>query len=217
MMYPTRILIAIIFLATHSNLAYTKATAYFSPQDKVQTKLIRAIKSAKEKIYAAVYMITEKNIANALIKAKLERSIDVQIITDKISLESSYGKAGMLATQGVNVFIFNPPASSYNSFLRAHAIMHHKFALFDQTVWTGSFNWTRSAGSKNKENVVTITDDTELHNTYLEQFNSLKKESTPCTLDMAKKGFYRNSLELAHKPTEILGETQNTQPPLQEN
>ena len=73
---------AIFILLISSNLAFGKSEVFFSPDDKPTNELIRKINKAKNKIHAAVYMITDKNIAKALITAKNKRGIDVQIITD---------------------------------------------------------------------------------------------------------------------------------------
>jgi mitochondrial cardiolipin hydrolase len=147
---------------------------YFSPEDHIGSRLIKLINSAQKKIYAAVYMITDKTIAQALIKAK-NRGIDVQIITDKISKESIYGKAFFLKSGGICVSVFNPPESTYNSFLNNSSIMHNKFALIDGTLWTGSFNWTQSASQRNQENVI-LTDEKDVCNKYEKQFEKLKKQ-----------------------------------------
>jgi mitochondrial cardiolipin hydrolase len=147
---------------------------YFSPEDHIGSKLIKLINSAQKKIYAAVYMITDKTIAQALIKAK-NRGIDVQIITDKISKESIYGKAFFLKNGGICVRVFNPPESTYNSFFNNSSIMHNKFALIDGTLWTGSFNWTQSASQRNQENVI-LTDEKDMYNKYEKQFEKLKKQ-----------------------------------------
>lgn len=186
-----------------------KTEVYFSPDDKINKKLIQKIGEAKKKIYAAVYMLTDKTIAQALIAAKVERGIDVQIITDKISAESSYGKAFMLAKNGVPVFVFVPSESSFNHYLNAHAIMHHKFALFDNTIWTGSFNWTRSASSKNRENVITVSRNIPIHNTYLAEFNLLKQASVPCTEKVCTKLLLKKSQKLLKKLVEKMRQTRH--------
>ena len=191
-----------IFLTTINLLCYssylwsTKIEVYFSPQDKIHSKLIQAIDATQKKIYAAVYMITDKTIVTALVKAKQERGVDVQIITDAISLGSSYGKAESLAQQGITVFMYKPSVSLYNPFFKTNAIMHHKFALFDTMIWTGSFNWTRSADTRNKENVVAIYDDLATYNHYLQHFEVLKKECTNCATSYKKALHYKNSLSL---------------------
>jgi phosphatidylserine/phosphatidylglycerophosphate/cardiolipin synthase-like enzyme len=52
--------------------------------------------------------------------------------------------------------------------------MHNKFAIIDQKVWTGSFNWTHSANHKNHENVVIIGGEDSIRLKFLKQFDALK-------------------------------------------
>jgi phosphatidylserine/phosphatidylglycerophosphate/cardiolipin synthase-like enzyme len=60
-------------------------------------------------------------------------------------------------------------------------IMHHKFAVFgrqtskDACVWTGSFNFTKSARYNNQENAVIIA-QAEVVGVFLEQFERIKQQ-----------------------------------------
>lgn len=159
-----------------------RSVSYFSPNDNPAKKLIELLDGAKKTIYAAVYMITDKTIAEALTRAKRDRKIDVQVITDKITVTSIFGKGNFLAEQGIKVWFFNPQPKTTPTentpFYMAPAIMHHKFALIDNQLWNGSFNWTRAANQKNHENVV-LTDDRELVNSFKQQFEQLKMICTP--------------------------------------
>src|SRR5580692_292425 len=83
-----------------------KTEVFFSPDDRPTKKLISLINDAKKKIHAAVYMITDKTIALPLIAAK-NRGVDVQIITDKVTVDSSYGKGKLLKDQGVPVYVLH--------------------------------------------------------------------------------------------------------------
>ena len=53
--------------------------------------------------------------------------------------------------------------------------MHNKFAILDQKVWTGSFNWTISANKRNQENVV-LLDEVDVCKKYEKRFEYFKKE-----------------------------------------
>jgi mitochondrial cardiolipin hydrolase len=164
--------------------AVGKTTVLFSPDDKPTTTLIKIINETKLRIYAAIYMITDKDVANALIKAKNERFVDVQIITDRTSMESIYGKGTLLEKSGINVLVFSSLRKQHfkttdvkNPYSIYAPLMHNKFALFDDKVWTGSFNWTKSANRKNRENVI-ITDDLDVYKKYEQHFEKLKTECT---------------------------------------
>ena len=77
----------------------------FSPDDQPTKRLLSLISGAKKRIYAAVYMLTDKTIAEALIAAKKQNNVDVQIVTDKISVESLFGKGKMLAVTGTAALV----------------------------------------------------------------------------------------------------------------
>lgn len=150
----------------------SRSEVFFSPEDKIVGKLVEKIGQAQTKIYAAVYMLTDKKIAQALINAKKQRYIDVQVITDQTCLEYKYGKVNMLKDGNIDIFVFK---NNLKNRKRPPKIMHNKFAIIDNSVWTGSFNWTVQATYKNKENVI-FTDDKQVYKKYLDQFELLKKK-----------------------------------------
>lgn len=155
-----------------------KTEIFFSPYGNVTRKLIERIDAAQSRVYVAIYFITGKNISESLIRAKSERGVDVQIITDQSCLESPYGKVNFLKQAGIDLFIYK------NNLMRGKysgAIMHNKFAIIDDLVWTGSFNWTRKANKKNHENIV-IIDDKDVCKAYLKEFEILKKSCIDTTL-----------------------------------
>ncbi len=144
----------------------------FSPDDKPAQHLIKLINNAQSKIHAAVYMLTNKKIANALVGAK-RRQVDVQIITDQSCLESKYNHIGLLKRNAISVFVY-PAKKMHNGKQSTGSLMHHKFALIDRKVWTGSFNWTHSANIRNQENV-TVIDDPAVYARYAQQFERVKR------------------------------------------
>jgi phosphatidylserine/phosphatidylglycerophosphate/cardiolipin synthase-like enzyme len=53
--------------------------------------------------------------------------------------------------------------------------MHHKFAVFDKAkALTGSYNWTRSAATSNRENIL-VTDDPRAVEGFGREFERLWK------------------------------------------
>lgn len=165
-----------IFLYTFLFLvrSFAVSEVFFAPDDKPGDKLIKRIDAAKNEIKAAVYMLTDSRIVKALINAN-NRGVSVQVITDKISSVGEFGKVSMLAENGVPVWIFEAPNTGPKNkkFYNADSIMHNKFAVIDNFLWTGSFNWTRSANNKNQENVI-LTNDTGIVESYKNHFEVLK-------------------------------------------
>jgi len=171
--YRLTSLFLLSFLLLSSPQLQPKSIVYFSPDDRPTDHLIRYINQAKHRIYAAIYMFTDKNIALALIRAKKERKVDVQMITDRTSVENKYGKVHMLIKHGIKTFKFQNGSKRGARFA---PLMHNKFAIIDNKVWTGSFNWTISANKKNQENVL-YTDEKKVLKKFEVQFEKLKNRS----------------------------------------
>ncbi len=145
---------------------------WFSPNDNVTKNLIKELNNAKSKIYAAVYMITDKKIAQALADAKVKRGVDVQVITDQSCLEYEYGKVDFLKENGVDIFVYKSSLKKKRN--HSEQIMHNKFVIIDDELITGSFNWTVQADARNYENVICMVDKLACKK-YLDQFEILKK------------------------------------------
>lgn len=161
-----------------------ETNVFFSPEDRPQKHLINYIKNAQKRIYVAIYMFTDKKIAEALIEAQ-KRNVDVQVIYDKTSSNSKYGKISLLKENKIKTFVFDPrkQKSRNSSYSWYGPLMHNKFAIIDDNVWTGSFNWTLSANNRNQENVI-WTDEKQVCEKYLANFEKLK--SCLCSADHEK-------------------------------
>ncbi|MFH1461465.1 MAG: phospholipase D-like domain-containing protein [bacterium] len=175
-----------------------KQHVLFSPDDNISEKLITTINNTKKNIYAAIYMFTDKKIALALIEAKNQRGVDVQVITDQSCLESKFGKVDMLKNGKIDIFVYK---NNLKNKKRASKLMHNKFAIFDNEVCTGSFNWTIQANKRNKENLIFI-DDQNIYKKYCDQFELLKKKCMRQAMYvMAKK---RTNVDLIQDKTRDL-------------
>ncbi|QQR49797.1 DUF1669 domain-containing protein [bacterium] len=177
-----------ILIMTQSDSVWCKHQVFFAPGDKPGNELIKMIDQAKKKIHAAVYMFTDNKIAIALINAH-KRKVDVQIIVDKTTVESIYGKAQVLQENGISVFVYHPLSSkptSDNIYQKYPALMHHKFAIIDDKLWTGSFNWTRSANYRNEENALILADK-HLHAAFSDRFETLKEKCSAVGTRAPKK------------------------------
>lgn len=148
--------------------------AFFSPDDDLESILIKLINAEERSIRVAVFSFTNGDIAQALIAAH-ERGIPVEIITDISCLRDKFNKIETLKNAGIKVWIYNP---NHTGIL--NNIMHNKFVLFEKNVggksllWTGSFNFTKSAKINNQENVI-IVDEMRLIERYTKQFALLKQ------------------------------------------
>lgn len=160
-----------LVLLVQSALATT--TVLFSPDDHPTARLVRMINGAQKRVYAAVYMLTDSQIATALIAAQ-KRGVDVKLVLDHSSVDTAYGKGKLLQRSGITLFVFQTAASRHGKKSCWGPLMHNKFALIDNQAWTGSFNWTKSANVRNQENVI-ITDNPEACRRFEQHFEVLKR------------------------------------------
>lgn len=165
-------LIVVLFLHVAGLITFNQVL--FTPRDDIKTYLISLIDQERLSIDAAVYMMTDKNIAQALVDAYV-RGVKIRLVLDQISMGEKYGKGLFLQNKGIDVFVHRTAA--LNPF--ATPIMHHKFFVFGlnarlhcSLAWSGSFNCTASASRLHDENVI-LTDDQSVVAAYKECFSLL--------------------------------------------
>lgn len=137
-----------IFRKNEVNLSGISMKIFFSPQDKTVTNaLLPLINNAKKYIYIPIFVLTEKQIAESLIKAK-NRGVDVKIIIDALSASNKHSKHETLRANGVLV-----KTETYAG------KMHSKSMIIDdEYVVVGSMNFSNSGNNYNDENLVLIKD-----------------------------------------------------------
>lgn len=150
-------------------------TAYFSPEDHVEKRLIDAIHEEKESLYICVYHFTHRGIVTALIDAK-KRGVEVEVVVDQFAVKGS-SPLHRLNKAGIPVYVWDPYRSKNKKIRRP--VMNHKFCVFGtEKVWTGSFNFTYESARLHQENVLVMEDET-LAQGYKNQFHTIKHRS--CT------------------------------------
>lgn len=153
---------------------------FFSPDDDVQAVLLDLINKEQKSLKIAIFIFTDDALARAVIAAK-HRGVIVELIVDPSKMKERYSKIGLLQKEGVSIFEYNP---DHNKDKRSN-IMHHKFIIFGSSgsqssfVWTGSFNFTQSAGKRNQENAI-ILHDPEVIKKFSLQYELLKTRSVFC-------------------------------------
>ena len=131
--------------ATDLTLNNTATQVYFSPNGGCTDAIVREIGKAKTEILVQAYSFTSAPIAKALTNAH-KRGLKVEAILDKSQRSERYTSATYLNNVGIPVYIDS-----------VHAIAHNKIMIVDQeTVITGSFNFTKAAEQKNAENLLII-------------------------------------------------------------
>ena len=78
-------------------------SVYFSPTDStIEKVIVPMIDNSRKYIYMPVFLITDKRLAAAIIKAK-DRGVDVKIIVDATNAAGKYSKHRLFRQHGVQV------------------------------------------------------------------------------------------------------------------
>ena len=135
----------------------------YSPEGTALQLVLKTINSAQQEIRLMCYSFTSPEVVSALVRAK-HRGVDVKIVLDEKGNRSKASQAAMNVVVNAGI-----PLRTNGHY----AIMHDKVIIVDNhTVESGSFNMTRSASSRNSENVLVINDVPEVAQTYLQHWQS---------------------------------------------
>lgn len=140
--------------------AQVTARAFFSPGDACRQAIIQALGRVRSRAYICVFTLSDDRITRAIIDAN-QRGIDVRVISDNDKQYDAGSDIAELIDTGVAVRVD-----------RTRHHMHHKFALLDNTLINGSFNWTRSASDYNRENI-TATENSPVMGDFESIFDQL--------------------------------------------
>ncbi|RKY59285.1 MAG: hypothetical protein DRP94_04000 [Candidatus Latescibacterota bacterium] len=153
-----------------------KVEVYFSPDGGAQDAIVERIDSAESTIDVAMYALTNREIAWALVRAH-ERGVKVRVLLDgDFDASCKYSKGTFLSRHGVKVKLDR--SHIVGGEVQGH--MHNKFAVIDgKVVITGSYNWTASAEHRNDENLLIITEAPKLCRKYESQFVKLWTRGEP--------------------------------------
>ena len=120
----------------------------FAHDDTSLVKFLKFIGHAKSTLDICVFNITCDEITSAII-SRHKHGVNVRIITDNDTADSKGSDIEECRRSGIPVVMDN-----------SDQLMHNKFAIVDKAfLATGSFNWSRSAVLKNKENVIITTEE----------------------------------------------------------
>ncbi|HTH94347.1 MAG TPA: phospholipase D family protein [Rhodocyclaceae bacterium] len=135
--------------------------ALFSPWDDVEGHLIGAIDQAQHNIHVQAYLLTSRNIADALLRAR-ERGVHVEVLADAAMVRNGESsRIPMLAAAGIPVWLETRYANAHNKIMLIDVEGLHPVVI------TGSYNYTWSAQARNAENILILRDNPALATRYL--------------------------------------------------
>lgn len=150
--------------AVYFNERAATADATTSEPTVIEQALLNLINTASTSIDVALFDLDRQRIVDALIAAK-NRGVTVQVVgDDEESQNEQYsGSYESLSTNGITVITDTAEM----------LLQHNKFLVFDnQTVWTGSTNFTDNGLTLNANNSLAIT-NTLLADAYATEFNEM--------------------------------------------
>ncbi len=135
---------------TRFNLDGSPVENFFSPEDEIDSRLVKLVNDADDSVHVLAYSFTLNRLADALINADRD-GVDVSGVFDEESSRENQGADFFqLQKAGLNVRLDG-----------SEGLMHIKAIIVDgETVAFGSYNFTASAENRNDENVLIITDPT---------------------------------------------------------
>ena len=139
----------------------------YSPAGKCSQSIIRELKQAKTEVHILAYSFTSKVITQT-IKDLAASGVKIYLIIDKQKSIERYTTINQL--KGLpNIEILVDPK---------HAIAHNKVMLIDNnTIITGSYNFTQSAETRNGENIIILQSE-DVMEQYKSDWNLHKSHST---------------------------------------
>lgn len=138
---------------------------YFSPDDGAADEIIAEIEAARERIRFLAFVFTSDEIADAMLE-RAEAGVVVQGVMESRTIDGQYDEYGRLQSAVHDVLLDGNPYT-----------MHHKVIIIDdETVITGSYNFSRSAEAYNDENVL-IIHDADVARLFVEEFGRVYEQA----------------------------------------
>jgi phosphatidylserine/phosphatidylglycerophosphate/cardiolipin synthase-like enzyme len=138
----------------------------FSPDDGVSDRLVSIIRKAEQSIDFMAFSFTSDNLGK-VIRDGWDRGLEVKGVMDADQIAFNIGTEYDLFKQDeMDVYLDGGSGQ-----------MHHKVIIIDgEIVITGSYNFTRSAETRNDENVVLIYDE-DIAGFFLQEFERVYRQA----------------------------------------
>jgi phosphatidylserine/phosphatidylglycerophosphate/cardiolipin synthase-like enzyme len=147
--------------------------AAFAPWDDIDAVIGDAIGGARKQVLVQAYLLTSRELAQALIAAR-RRGVDVRVLLDAAQSErTNHAVLPELAAAGIGVW-----------FETKYQNAHNKVIVIDgttpqATVITGSFNFTWTAQHRNAENILVARNNPALAARYLINWERHRQDAAP--------------------------------------
>jgi phosphatidylserine/phosphatidylglycerophosphate/cardiolipin synthase-like enzyme len=139
----------------------TNINAYFSPDNDVEDIIVKRLKKAKSSICFLAFSFTSDPIGEAMI-AQSRKGVKVAGVFEKNGSDTKESEYRKMLVEKIPVVTDRNPRN-----------MHHKVIIIDEeTVITGSYNFSKNASKRNDENTL-IIEDRQIASIYLAEFRKI--------------------------------------------
>lgn len=162
-----------------------KVKAYF---DDIDTVIIKFLNQATTEIKVAVAWFTNSSLLEVLCR-QAQKGVNVKIILIDDEINKGIGRLNFTRLENLGGKVHFIKGDNYNK-------MHHKFCVIDQnTVITGSYNWTNQA-KNNQENIMVVEGDITLMTEFLNTFNQLLQSQGSAQQSIVSSDAVKRRLEM---------------------
>lgn len=154
---------------TAKTYSFKNGLLWLLPDPAAIQELVHRIDQAHSSIFVAMFTLTQKDLIDALIRAK-ERGVDVKLAIDRYTARGA-SKKGVQKLHDAGLEIFHSAGLP---------LLHHKWAYVDKSqLILGSANWTEAAFRKNEDLLLFLTPLTEPQKAQIEALiSAIESEST---------------------------------------
>ena len=148
----------------------TTIRTFFSPRGGGREAVIDTVQKARREILFMAFSFTDKDLASVMV-LKHNAGLKVEGVFDQCLGYGQYSQYHTLRTSNI-----------YSRMDGNQALLHHKILLADDTVITGSYNFSTNADSSNNENMLVIRNSavsTQYHQEYDRIMRAAKYNNPP--------------------------------------
>lgn len=142
---------------------------------RTRLELIRMLKRAKKRILVGMFVLNDPELAKLIWQQHQGKRVKVQVVLDAVQ----FANLKRRQDRSAKVLLGHLEGLGSSLKLCRGKQLHHKFALIDETVVTGSANWTKAAWRRNHEAVLILRGEatSDFVETYLKRHAALWKAS----------------------------------------
>lgn len=134
---------------------------FFSPRGGGQEAILQTLARAQKRVSFMTFSFTDKAVADLMIQ-KRKANLRVEGVYDQCLAYGQYSTKRMLSDNQI-----------YTRHDGNEALLHHKVILADDTVITGSFNFSANADKSNNENMLIIENSPALAQAYYQEYDRI--------------------------------------------